>query len=566
MKLLLLFFIVFSSGLFYTESPEAASKNILCNNSDTIDFDVNIYDGSDIQPGDTIFLQSGHRQALIIKNLVGSKSQPVLIINSGGACNIGSYDGMYGISVRECRYIRITGSGDPEHNYGIRIHDINLPNSVGLSVEQKTSDIEIDHLEIYNIDFAGIIAKSDPGPDLSTIRDSFVQYNTIIHHNYIHDTQKGEAIYAGNTKYTEGMVININGSDTLVYPHVLEGVKIYDNIIERTGYDGIQVASAVSDCEIYNNRISYDSQAGVYAQMSGIIMGGGSKCDCYNNRIENGLGTGILMFGLGGNRIFNNLIVNAGLTYAPDDEFKRQYGIMMNDLSLIPGRGVAYFNNTIISPRNDGIRIMSSQSQNNLAMNNLIVNPGSYNEYETDNTAFTGNDAFIFLNGVDVDIDTAANFFFTHLEPAGFEAVDPEFYAPIKSSILVDAGVDLSSYSINFDINNNLRPRGFAYDIGAFESTWSNHSLFPDTTVLLDIHPNPVADQLTLTYTLKEGGRVQIQIVNPFSIVVYSEDEGVLNQGTYSKHISLFKFQRGMYIVVVQLNTSMYSKRILVIH
>ncbi len=44
-------------------------------------------------------------------------------------------------------------------------------------------------------------------------------------------------------------------NDTVVLPHILKGVKVYNNVLENTGWDAIQVSSATSDCEIYNNLI-----------------------------------------------------------------------------------------------------------------------------------------------------------------------------------------------------------------------------------------------------------------------------------------------------------------------
>lgn len=372
----------------------ASTKN------DTIYPEIYLYDGSDLNPGDTLFLIPGPRSKLILTNLHGNETSPILITNFEGVCDFCPLDARYGIAIRQSRYFRVSGSGDHQYKYGIKLHVFLNENSIGISVEKGSSDFDIDHIEIYNTGFAGIIAKSDPGPDLSTSRDSFIQYNTHIHHNYIHDTRAGEGMYIGNTKYNKGMHVTVDGQDTIVFPHYLIGVKIHDNIIERTGFDGIQVSSAIEDCQIYNNRISYDSQAGTYALMSGIILGGGSKCDCYNNRIENGLGTGILMFGLGGNKIFNNLIVNEGKYFEPEVDSKRQFGIFMTDLSLIPGMGISYFNNTIVSPRNDGIRIISALSRNNQIKNNLIVAPGSYIEYETDNSSFTGHAFVLTLTAV----------------------------------------------------------------------------------------------------------------------------------------------------------------------
>jgi hypothetical protein len=99
-------------------------------------------------------------------------------------------------------------------------------------------------------------------------------------------------LYIGNSKYF-GQVVNCNGVDTLLLPSLLNGVKIYNNIISYSGWDGIQVSSASSNCQIYDNLIMFDSQDEYFAQMSGILLGGGSKCDCFNNYITDGKGNGI---------------------------------------------------------------------------------------------------------------------------------------------------------------------------------------------------------------------------------------------------------------------------------
>lgn len=562
LKNLILLLVVYLSGNQYLN---ANHNHIFFEKSDTIFLDTYLYDGTDLEPGDTLFLRAGIRTELILKNFTGSETTPIIITNIGGLCDIDPIDGRYGISVRNCRFIQITGTGHPQSFYGIRIRDLAEAHSVGMSLEKKTSDFEVDHIEIYNSDFSGIIAKSDPDASLSTSRDSFVQYNTHIHHNYIHDIRVGEGMYIGNTKYNEGMRININGHDSIIFPHYLKGVKIHDNIIERTGFDGIQVSSAIEDCQIYNNRVSYDSQAEAYGQMSGIILGGGSQCDCFNNRIENGLGTGILMFGLGNNKIYNNLIVNAGKGFAPEDDFKRQYGIFMNDLSLIPGNGVSYFNNTIVSPRNDGIRIMSTESRNNQAKNNLIVNPGAYYEYENDNTGFTGQDAYLFLNNRDVDIDTSGNFFFRYMGAVDFKRDNTDFYALNNSCCLIDAGVDLSDCSVSCDINHQARPTGFGFDVGAFESKYSNHVLFPDTTLFFDIYPNPASDWLKLKYTLENESEVSIQIVNPFGKIVREVENATQPHGTYTHEISLADINTGIYMIVVNIAGTRSSTSLLIL-
>ena len=95
----------------------------------------------------------------------------------------------------------------------------------------------------------------------------------------------------------------------------------------------------------------YDSQSGVYGQLAGIMLGGGSKCDCYNNNIIEGKGDGIEDHGLGGNRIFNNLIIDAGRTFYPGDQSQKKHGIYIDDVSVQPDSSYRILFNDIINPK-----------------------------------------------------------------------------------------------------------------------------------------------------------------------------------------------------------------------
>ena len=218
---------------------------------------------SNIGPGDTICLKPGLRSYLWIKYLHGTKEHPIVIQNVTGGVDITDF--YYGIKIDSCSYIKLSGKGVPSLNYGIRIHDIA---GGGLSIENLSTDVEIEGLEIGYTVLAGIFAKSDPNCQFNSTRDKYVLHNLSIHDNYIHHTGM-EGFYIGSSFYS-GKTINCDGKDTLVYPHVLKGVKVFNNIVEYAGWDGIQVASADSGCFIYNNTVKYDSDSAIYNQMSGI--------------------------------------------------------------------------------------------------------------------------------------------------------------------------------------------------------------------------------------------------------------------------------------------------------
>src|SRR5690606_423119 len=101
--------------------------------------------------------------------------------------------------------------------------------------------------------FAGIMAKVDPSTNCANKapeRPNYTMFNARIHHCYFHDIS-GEGIYLGNS-FFGGTTVYCGSTQ---YPHEVRGVRIHDNLLESTGWESIQVGSAVSDVEIYNNRI-----------------------------------------------------------------------------------------------------------------------------------------------------------------------------------------------------------------------------------------------------------------------------------------------------------------------
>ena len=66
--------------------------------------------------------------------------------------------------------------------------------------------------------------------------------------------------------------------------------------------------------------------------MSGILIGGGTTGQCFNNFIANGKGNGIEIHGIGGIHVFNNIIINPGVTFRPDDLTLFKHGIFVSDV------------------------------------------------------------------------------------------------------------------------------------------------------------------------------------------------------------------------------------------
>jgi hypothetical protein len=183
--------------------------------------------------------------------------------------------------------------------------------------------------------------------------------------------------------------------------------------------------------------------------MSGILIGGGSKCDAYNNKIIDGKGDGIDVFGLGNYKIFNNLIVNSGLTYYPDSAAAQKHGIYVGTDSTLANAQLGIYNNTIVSPKSFGIDLNNSKLTKINVFNNLIVHPGKY--------ATDGSGAFInAANGVTTNISEKTNYNTDTIAKVQFIRPDTANYDLQATSPAVDYGTNLTAENITFDILNRF--------------------------------------------------------------------------------------------------------------
>jgi hypothetical protein len=494
-----------------------------------------------VKAGDTVFIQAGIREYLLILDFHGSPELPVTFMNYGGPVII-STNHNYGIAIKGCRYIRFTGSGDQGHFYGFNFRHAN---GAGLSLDDMTSDCEVDHVSIEGGPIAGLYAKTDPDCSFLNTRDKFTQYNTLIHDNYI-DSVGNEGLYLGNTKYS-GMHVTCNGRDTLLFPSLLSGVRVYNNIIKYSGWDGIQVSSAASDCQVYNNIVMYDSQGETDSQMTGIILGGGSKCDCFNNMISEGKGDGIELHGLGGSRIFNNIIVDAGRSYYPNDPQKRKYGIYVSDISVEMDSSFYILFNDIMSPKSEGIRFSSVKSRNNLIVSNAIINPGNPGSY-------------VVTSGSNTDVLISNNYFAPDSTGAGFI---PGGYDLLPGSPLADAGYS-DSRNVRFDFLNRERPAGTGYDIGAYElQTNLTGMIDPSGSVALPVlaYPNPVREVLTIKYGITAPADVFFSVYSMNGMRILQERYPSVPAGNQTITINAGILPSGVYIYTLRSGNKAVSGR-----
>ena len=435
----------------------------------------------DINPGDKVCIQAGTYNQISIFNISGNKQAPVIVTNSGGLVVFDGASSPKGLALFNCKYFKLTGTGDPQHPYGIKVQRTESGVS-GISVGNLSNYVEVEHVEVAGAGFAGIMIKTDPGCDPATWRENFTMREVKVHHNYIHDVG-GEGIYVGNSFSGQGMTRTCNGSPATVYPHDILGLEIYENLTQRTGAEGIQYGSA-SDAEVHHNTI-LDPGISPFAlyQDNGLQIGGGAGGRVYNNVIKNANGTGIIMIGhLGGNKIFNNLVIDS-----------KGSGIFCDDRpGSLPNTPVLIANNTIYRSGSHGIYLLNEINFTTL-INNVIMFPGSGHYI----------DARQGVPHADVN-----NFESSDDNNSTFANIGAGDFSPADRSPLIDAGADVGGYGIKFDLKNKKRPINNKYDIGAYEYGASDsgrrlafEEFESSVAGTMSVYPSPCIDKLTIVLT-----------------------------------------------------------------
>jgi hypothetical protein len=477
-------------------------------------------------PGDTLFLIGGTRNSMRIDDLRGDSLNPIVICNKNSKVTITQPVGGYvGMAFSYCRYVKVSGKNNAALAYGIHITQI--PAGSAFSINNYSSNFEVEGLEISRIYSSGFVAKTDPTCSNYTSYGAFVMFDIQLHHNYIHHVGN-EGFYLGNTGYADGAGIRMScsGASFFLLPHKIVGIKVYENIVDSTGWDGIQVASA-EQVEIYNNYINNDSYADVSNQQSGIFIGQPARAKVYGNIILNSKGSGIQCFGVG-TSIYNNVIVNPGSSKTARGYYNSSgslvnssftYGIYINDKvcrdATVPKLPYLVAHNTVIiqsiyrvgAPYNtwapQGINANSlAYISGSLFANNLILIDsnlmqtvsmpinGIYSSNSVPGYSTTLAPAFVSCNSRST-LDV--NFYSNEIYAVGFSDVPRSNFSLQAVSLAVDAasGTVVSANSVlQKDILGTKRPQGAMPDFGAYELLTNSSSTSSSGMVLV---PNPLS-------------------------------------------------------------------------
>lgn len=393
-------------------------------------------DGTNIPAGGTIYIPAGRRGSLLLKNLKGTSAAPIIVINQGGKVTFSTdVTASYGFKTQNCRYFKVLGNGTPGIQYGFEVNGGNI----GMTMDDLSSDFEIAYVDVHNSGFAGIMAKTDPSCDPATWRGHFTMRNVNIHHNHVHQTG-GEGLYIGNSFYAEGVSISCG----TVLPHDVVNARVWRNVTDSTGAEGIQVGSATSGCVVWGNSVNHPGVSPFSAyQDNGIQIGEGTGGQCYNNVIKNAPGNGIIVLGLGDNMVYNNYIINS-----------KSYGIFA-DSRYTPGPYFRFINNTIIGSVLGGIKLNSETVPMNTVINNVIIQP-------------TGVPTII-TKSSDVKLTSLNNYFGKDVSECQFINYNADNFHLKSSSPLIDKGADITLYGIPADYYGKARVAFGRVDIGATE-------------------------------------------------------------------------------------------------
>ncbi|WP_333818828.1 PKD domain-containing protein [Ohtaekwangia sp.] len=470
-----------------------------------------------VKPGDVICIQGGARERIIFQNIVGSATNYVTIKNCNGQALIGGPNAGNGILINSSRYFHITGTGDPSVEYGIKIVETKA-GTQGIVCTALSSDIEIDHVEVTKTGFAGIMAKTDPSSncaDKTSERPNFTMYNIHLHNNYLHDIG-GEGFYIGNSFYNGTTVY----CGSLQYPHEVRGVNIHNNLVVNSGWESIQVGSAVADVQIHDNKIYNYGAANNPSQNGCIQMGVGTTGKLYNNFVKGGYGPCLVIQGIGNNYVFNNIVINPG---AEAININTRPTPLATD--IVPNGylgGVYIVNNTIVGAATAAIKENVNTAPGCVLFNNLIVAcTSNWNQLKTYTDWTQGNNVVIPV-----------------LDNAKFVNPTVDDYHLQSNSPAINAGRAASLYGVTFDFDKLLRPTGAAWDAGAFElsgnqkpvvTVGANQTLVlpVNTTTLLGAASDADGTIASLLWTKTSGPAVTMSNITTASLLLTNLVQGV---------------------------------------
>lgn len=327
----------------YTIAPTQAGEIYITNAS-----------GKPWKGGDTLKIPAGTYSVIEIDSFGGDPCRDIIVINSGGLVNANTIRFKRGV-----HHVKVVGSGVANIMYGIK---------AGVFAFDRVNHYTVRRVEVGpNPGGVGFYGKQDPYVGQPwTQYPNYTSTKITIEWCYVHDVA-GEGMYIGHT-YPNGDPANSN-----LVPQRQDSVIIANNIVENTGWDGIQLSNARNGCLIYGNKVTNFGTKDIDGQRAGIISGGNTNSNVYDNIVSNGMGNGIEFFGYGKMECYGNVITNVGNTVKHVNGEESIYGeAKTNSVETNPKQAMVIHDNQINQPKKWGA--IRFNSNNNSELVNLYNN------------------------------------------------------------------------------------------------------------------------------------------------------------------------------------------------
>ncbi len=321
--------------------------------------------GSAYQPGDTLVIRAASNpwDYIYLGGIKGTQERPVVVINEG------TVEMKKGISLENCQYIKVTGSGSRE-KFGFRI--LSSP-QVAVVINGKSAHIEVERFFVKDCMF-GCWIKNEA--DCDTSINSWVLDDMRIHDFEMHHINI-EGFYMGSTdpnNFTRPK--DCNGVQQYYKPSKLGNIKVYNGVIDGTGRPAIMLSNAqIGMSEIYNNKVSNVGREYNDQQGTGISIGGYTRAYVHHNTVKNTYTWGIASLGGSGLlRIENNEVDSSG--FLDGKSLNWPQNIMIDTRPTMPVDSTSFIlkNNQVSHPGRDVRNIEVYSTQKTYAVNNFICN------------------------------------------------------------------------------------------------------------------------------------------------------------------------------------------------
>jgi hypothetical protein len=236
---------------------------------------------------------------IILQNFKGDSCRPVIIINQTSQV-AASF-----IRIKYASWFKLLGTGVAGVQYGFKFGGASVPEAVQIGI---CNHFEVGYVDAGNGADVGMIVKENPCTcDSLSMYPNYLMRKIRLHHNWVHITN-GEGFYVGHTyPYSDPYNNNLT-------PIRLDSVRIDHNLVQHTGWDGIQLSNALNGCSIDSNYVYDFGTVDAGSQRAGIISGANTNTQVYGDTIIKGTGNVIQIFGYGKIRVHDNYLDSGGRT------------------------------------------------------------------------------------------------------------------------------------------------------------------------------------------------------------------------------------------------------------